>query len=125
MEPGDKQKLEPLATEKSGNVDEESDVEIRSKSVESEGDTYQLARDREKRTIRPPRKYIFLDLIAYALSAAHEINDDEPRTYLEVMTSKNRLNWERAMDEEIESLMKNETQELVRKPEKKRTVSCK
>lgn len=125
MEPGDKQKLEPLATEKSGNVDEESDVEIRSKSVESEGDTYQLARDREKRTIRPPRKYIFLNLIAYALSAAHEINDDEPRTYLEVMTSKNRLNWERAMDEEIESLMKNETQELVRKPEKKRTVSCK
>lgn len=125
MEPGDKQKLEPLATEKSGNVDEESDVEIRSKSVESEGDTYQLARDREKRIIRPPRKYIVLDLIAYALSAAHEINDDEPRTYLEVMTSKNRLNWERAMDEEIESLMKNETQELVRKPEKKRTVSCK
>lgn len=125
MEPGDKQKLEPLATEKSGNADEESDVEIRSKSVESEGDTYQLARDREKRIIRPPRKYIVLDLIAYALSAAHEINDDEPRTYLEVMTSKNRLNWERAMDEEIESLMKNETQELVRKPEKKRTVSCK
>ena len=33
------------------NADEESDVEIRSKSVESEGDTYQLARDIERRTI--------------------------------------------------------------------------
>lgn len=125
MEPWDKQKLEPLATEKFGNADEESDVEIRSKSVESEGDTYQLARDIERRTIWPPRKYIVADLIAYALSAAHEINYDEPRTYLDAMTSKNRLNWKRAMDEEIESLMKNETQELVRKPEKKRTVSYK
>lgn len=51
MERGDKRKLEPLATEKSGNADEESDVEIRSKSVESEADTYQFARDRERITI--------------------------------------------------------------------------
>lgn len=82
MERGDKRKLEPLATEKSGNADEESDVEIRSKSVESEADTYQFARDRERITIWPPRKYIVADLITYALSATHEINDDEPRTYL-------------------------------------------
>lgn len=68
MELKDKLKVEPLATGKSRNADKQSDVEIRSELAESEGDTYQLARDGERRTIRPPKKYVVAYLIAYALS---------------------------------------------------------
>ena len=40
-----------------------------------------MARDRKRRTIRPHKRYAVADLIAYALNAAQELNDDEPRTY--------------------------------------------
>ena len=112
-------------TEESGEVDGGSYDEEGSESTESGSNTYQLARDRKMRTIRPPKRYAVADLIAYALSATHEINDDEPKTYQEAITSKNNLEWKRAMDEEVESLMKNETWKLIRKPEKKKDVSCK
>ncbi|KAH9679108.1 reverse transcriptase Ty1/copia-type domain-containing protein [Citrus sinensis] len=96
-----------------------------SESTESGSNTYQLARDRKMRTIRPPKRYAVVDLITYTLSAAHEINDNEPKTYQEAITSKNSLEWKRAMDEEVESLMKNETWKLIKKPEKKKAISCK
>ncbi|KAH9734079.1 hypothetical protein KPL71_017263 [Citrus sinensis] len=65
------------------------------------------------------------DLIAYALTAAYELNDDEPRTYQEVITSKKKLEWTKAMDEEMASLMKNKTWELIIKPEKRKIVNYK
>ena len=101
-----------------GSYDEEG-----SESTESGSNTYQLARDRKRRTIRPPKRYAVADLIVYALSAAHEINDDEPKTYQKAITSKNSLKWKKAMDEEVESLMKNETWKLIKKPDKKRAAS--
>ena len=75
--------------------------------------------------IRPPKRYAMADLIAYALTAAQELNDDEHRTYQEVITGKNKLKWKRAMDEEMASLMKNKTYELIEKPAKMKIVSCK
>ncbi|KAH9658397.1 hypothetical protein KPL70_023479 [Citrus sinensis] len=103
----------------------EPEAGIEHESAESEEDTYQLARDRKKRTIRPPKRYAVADLIAYALNAAQELNDDEPRTYQEAITSKNKLEWKRAMDEEMTSLIKNKTWTLIEKPDKRKTVSCK
>ncbi|KAH9684927.1 hypothetical protein KPL70_013734 [Citrus sinensis] len=125
VEHAEDKKSQTPTTEESGEVDDGSYDEEGSESTESGGNTYQLARDRKKRTIRPPKRYAVVDLIAYALSAAHEINDDEPKTYQEAITSKNSLEWKRAMDEEVESLMKNETWKLIRKPEKKKDVNCK
>ncbi|KAH9706111.1 hypothetical protein KPL70_012113 [Citrus sinensis] len=125
VEPVEGEKTETFTTKESGEVDDGSEVEEESESIGSGSSTYQLARDRKMRTIRPPKRYAVAHLIAYALSTAHEINDDEPKTCQEAITSKNRLEWKRAMDEEIESLMKNETWKLIKKPEKKKIVSCK
>ena len=69
----------------------EPEAGVEHESAESEKDTYQLARDRKRRTIRPPKRYAVADLIAYALTAAQELNDDEPRTYQKAITGKNKL----------------------------------
>ena len=50
------------------------------------------------------------------------MNEEEPRTYKETMNTKDKLKWKRAMDEEIESLMKNETWKLIARAEKKKSV---
>ena len=62
-----------------------------SKTTKSERDTYQLAMDRKMRAIRPPWRYTVADLVAYALTATHEINNKELRTYEEAITSKYKL----------------------------------
>ena len=48
---------------------------------------YQLVKDIEKRVIRPPRRYAYANLIAFALTTAHEVATDEPRTYSEAINS--------------------------------------
>ena len=50
---------------------------VKHESVESEEDTYQLARDRKRKIIRPPKRYAMADLIAYDLIAIQKLNDDE------------------------------------------------
>ncbi|KAH9706020.1 Integrase catalytic domain-containing protein [Citrus sinensis] len=121
VEPHNLKELEPEI--EGAKIEPEAGVEH--ESAESEEDVYQLARDRKRRTIRPPKRYAVADLIAYVLTAAQELNDDEPRTYQEAITGKNKLEWKRAMDEEMASLMKNKTWELIEKPAKRKTVSCK
>ena len=41
---------------------------------------YQLASDRAKRVIKPPKRYGHADIICYALSVAEEIQNSEPKT---------------------------------------------
>ncbi|KAH9725257.1 hypothetical protein KPL70_007804 [Citrus sinensis] len=91
-------------------------------------DTHEVAdsaRDRAKRPTRPPERYGYADLITYALEIAHEIDDEEPRTFNNAIQSKFITEWKRAMDDEILSLHNNETWELVERPEKRRIVGCK
>ncbi|KAH9648039.1 Integrase catalytic domain-containing protein [Citrus sinensis] len=102
------------------NTESEPQAGVKHESAESEEDTYQLARDRKRRTIRPPKIYVVADLIAYALNAAQE-----PWTYQEAITGKNKLEWKRAIDEKMASLIKNKTWKLIEKPAKRKTVSCK
>ena len=64
----------------SGDINNESEVQDVIQ-LESEIQSYQLARDRVKRPMRPPRRYGYADLITYALEAAHEIDDEEPKTF--------------------------------------------
>ena len=45
----------------------------------------------KRRAIKPPGRYTAADLVAYALTAAHEINNKELRTYEEIIISKYKL----------------------------------
>ena len=53
-------------------------------------------------------------MVAYALFVAEVIEYHEPSNYREVVSSENSAQWSIAMSEEIESLHKNQTWELVK-----------
>ncbi|KAH9722760.1 Integrase catalytic domain-containing protein [Citrus sinensis] len=65
---------------------------------------YQLTRDRQKRQVRAPESLGYANLIAYALTAAHEVDQEEPKTYEEavacVLTSKISL-WAQAIPQTV------------------------
>lgn len=63
------------------------DTENETASDQQRNEDYQLVKDREKRVIIPPRRYAYADLIAFALTTAHEIAADEPRTYSEAINN--------------------------------------
>jgi len=64
---------------------------------------------RPKRVTKPPERYGFEDMAAYALNAAKEIDSNEPATYEEVIHHPEAKNWLLTMKEEMESLYKNQT----------------
>ncbi|KAL6321549.1 hypothetical protein AAG906_021744 [Vitis piasezkii] len=47
---------------------------------------YCLVRDRIRRQIKPSQRYAYADLVAYALSVAESIENEEPQTYHEAIT---------------------------------------
>jgi hypothetical protein len=64
--------------------------------------------------------------VAFALSIVEEVdNVDEPLNYSEAILSANREKWICAMHEEMESLEKNGTWDVVCLPPKKKAVKCK
>ncbi|GJU24648.1 transposable element [Tanacetum coccineum] len=90
--------------------------------VEHEQDR-SIAHDRPRRNVKAPTR--FGDYVAYALQVAEEVESLEPATYREAITSKDSDMWIAAMGEEIESLHKNKTWELVQLPERRKIVGCK
>ncbi|CAJ2663689.1 unnamed protein product [Trifolium pratense] len=82
---------------------------------------YQLVRDRERRSVKPPERYGYEDLAAYALLTS----SGDPSTFREAMASQEKERWMGAMMEEMESLQKNQTWELVQLPKGKRAIGCK
>jgi hypothetical protein len=80
---------------------------------------------RPRRQIRPPQRYGYVDLVAYALTVAEDTVVQESSTYSEAVTSSESSQWVIAMNEEIESLHKNQTRELVKLPKGAKTVGCK
>jgi hypothetical protein len=63
--------------------------------------------------------------VAYALSVAEEIEGAEPSNYSEAIIYADGNNWMTAMHDEMESLEKNGTGDLVQLPKAKKTVRCK
>nr|GEV48213.1 putative polyprotein [Tanacetum cinerariifolium] len=57
-----------------------------------------------------------IDYVVYALAVGDDIGSDDPKTYKEAMASKDAENWIIAMNEEIQSLEKNKTWDLVTLP---------
>ena len=91
----------------------------------SELDNYQLARDREIRVVKLPKRYGIADLISYALMVANEVTGEEPESYNQVMNSKDKMKWLNVMKEEMTSLKENNTWVLVQRPAGRRLVGCK
>nr|GFB12057.1 retrovirus-related Pol polyprotein from transposon TNT 1-94 [Tanacetum cinerariifolium] len=66
-----------------------------------------------------------IDYVAYALEIGDDIGSDDPKTYKEVVASKDAENWIIAMNEEMQSLKKSKTWDLVTLPKGVKPVGCK
>ena len=82
---------------------------------------YSIAIGRDKRTIKPPTKYGFEDLVSYAQMTSN----GDPTNFQEAVHSQEKVSWVGAMEEEMQSLHKNQTWELVELPKGKRDIECK
>jgi hypothetical protein len=82
---------------------------------------HSIATDRPRPTIRPPIRYDFEDMVSYALV----ISNEDPTTFQEAVNSQEKSKWMGAVAEEMESLHKNQTWDLVELPERKSKIGCK
>ena len=96
----------PYEVEEEGHVADEDE--------ETDND-YLLARYRSRRVIKPPQRLGYANLIAFALISTSEVLNEEPRDYKEVVRSRNKIEWLKAMDDEMKYLHDNNTWELIDK----------
>ena len=92
---------------------DEAEQEMVNIEISDSLETYVLARDRQRRNIKPPSRFDDSDVAAYALVMFELIEEEEPLTYGEAIRSKNKRKWITASDEEMDSLEKNETWSLI------------
>lgn len=59
-----------------------------------------------------------------SLALASIIYKDDPQTYEEAINSRNSKEWTKAMQEELNSLIKNNTYDVVNLPKGKKPISC-
>ncbi|KAH9698452.1 Integrase catalytic domain-containing protein [Citrus sinensis] len=86
--------------------------------------THEPSQQQDSIAYRRPRREIhrfarFVDMVAYALPI---VNDDVPSTYREAVSNPESIQWKKAMNEEMQSLQKNETWELVTLPKEKKAI---
>ncbi|GJV17432.1 retrotransposon protein, putative, ty1-copia subclass [Tanacetum coccineum] len=87
---------------------------------------YHLVQDREPRTRTKPLRFRDeSNMAAYAFVAAEEEDTHEPLTYQEAVACEDSSKWKAAIKEEMDSLRKNKTWELVDHPAGQKLVSCK
>ncbi|GJS83328.1 retrovirus-related pol polyprotein from transposon TNT 1-94 [Tanacetum coccineum] len=127
--------MDPHTRENLENEDEEQDEEPQQQNL----DNYVLMRDRAKRTTIIPARYrdegnvLFSrpsgskvdDMTAYAFAIAEKEDTHEPITIQEAINSSKKDEWVRTMEEDMSSLKKNHTWELVDQPPGQKLVSCK
>ena len=101
----------------------EQDIEVSHETTDLS--SYNLTRDREKRPMKAPIRCGYAVFIAYAFSVAAVLESDDPKSYFEAVTSKERDRWIIAMNEEIQSLDKNKTWRPVESPSNQKVVDCK
>nr|GFA30729.1 retrotransposon protein, putative, Ty1-copia subclass [Tanacetum cinerariifolium] len=87
---------------------------------------YQLTRDREPRTrTKPLRFQDESNMVAYAFVTAEKEDTHEPLSYKEALTCKDSSKCKAAIKEDMDSLRKNKTWELVDHPAGQKLVSYK
>lgn len=117
-------------------MDLENESEEEQTVLEDEGtdlSNYQLSRDRKRRVIIPPVRYatgpppdhLTKDYeVAFALAVFEDIDVEEPSDYYEAMRSADKKKWKFAADEEMNSLEKNETWDIVDRPKERKVIEC-
>lgn len=53
---------------------------------------YQLARYKERRFTKPPKRYAYANMVAYALMSAEDVLIEERNSYTEALSNKNNSN---------------------------------
>ncbi|KAG8496232.1 hypothetical protein CXB51_009224 [Gossypium anomalum] len=87
---------------------------------------YSITKNKTRREIKPPKKYAEADLVAYALNVVEDIDaNQEPPNYSDAVGCEDSEKWMFTMQEEMESLHKNRTWDLVKLPKDKKVVCCK
>ena len=106
------------------NQQTEHEADIGEEEVSNEEPQQQhdlpIAISRPRREIRKPAW--FEDMVAYAFPV---VDKGIPQTFLEVNSSPDKEKWKKAMDEEMQSLVKNHTWKLARLPKGKKEIGCK
>ena len=82
---------------------------------------HSIATNRPRRTIGPPTRYGFEDIVSYTLV----ISSGDPTIFQEAVNSQEKSKLMGVMTEEMESLHKNQTWDLVELLERKRKIGCK
>ena len=65
-----------------------------------------MAKDRQKRQVKPPKRYGQAKMTTFALSVAEKIVDMEPKMYQEAINNNEADQWVKAIQEEMDSLRK-------------------
>lgn len=73
---------------------------------------------RDRNTLTTPKKLTYIASVEHAMLAVNE----EPRTYEQAIESSDHKQWEQAMDEEYDSLIKNRTWFLVDPPKNQKVI---
>ena len=93
----------------------------------------QLARDRKRRVIipharyktAPPPDHLTEDSeVAFALAVFEDIDVEEPKDYYEANRSANKKQWKAVAVDEMNSLEKNETWDVVDRPKDRKVIEC-
>lgn len=97
---------EHIGTSVEGGVSSQKGSESESDSEDAPKDlkNYMLARDRTRRSIKPPSRFDDADVAAYGLVMSELIEENEPLTYGEAIHGKDGKKWGKASDDEIHSL---------------------
>ena len=84
-----------------------------------------LAEGRSRRIgVRPPQRFGYEDMVGYALQVAEEeVDMSELSTYKEAISGCEAAQWFAAMGDEMESLHKNHTWELVLLPSGRKVIT--
>ncbi|CAM8916933.1 unnamed protein product [Rhodiola kirilowii] len=99
----------------------QTDIENSPRSLQN----YTLVRDRERRTHKKPVRYGYEDVVDFAFSVTADVPENEPKTVKEALNSEHGDLWYQAMQDEINSLHKNNTWKLVKKPHGVKVVDSK
>ncbi|CAM8878136.1 unnamed protein product [Rhodiola kirilowii] len=65
------------------------------------------------------------NVVAFAFNTAAEMSDNEPTSYQQAISSVDKELWIQAMNEEMDSILKNENWDLVDKPKGQKLVGSK
>lgn len=69
--------------------------------------SYTLAWDRKRKEIRPPLKFGEDGMISYALNTVERMEYFVPMSYKDAFSSRNKDDWIKAINEELDSHLKH------------------